>query len=104
MNKDTIQSLEELTENPPKGCAEIAHLYRWSTNYANTQGNPFQILLDMTGISQEEFGCKAFSGDDMTTCLGYMELEMLADAMKEYAQNPRDCGEYITALIHAEAE
>jgi len=92
---------ETLTNNPPQGCDETGNLYRWSTNYDAGTG-PFALFLDLIGWSEEEGIGDVY--DYANRNLGYVELDYLADALKEYADRPRDVSEYVNALMEAERE
>jgi hypothetical protein len=82
----TKETVWDLYENPPKGAEETCALVQWSLNYDHKTGNPYQIFLDLIGYSEEEYGVNCFGGK-FSNVLGYMELDYLADALKEYANN-----------------
>lgn len=90
----------ELTEAPPKGCEETAQLYGWSLNYDPGKG-PMTLFLDLIGWSEDNLGEPLFSLKD--AALGYMELDYLADALKEYTSDPRGVREFVDALLEAES-
>lgn len=91
----------ELCENPPAGCADVADLYHWSTNYDAGKG-PFTLFLDLIGYSDEHLGEPLYNLRDAS--LGYVELDKLADALKQYADRPGDVREFVDALIEAETQ
>jgi len=59
-------------------------------------------LLDLIGYSEDEYGCRLYRQEPPN--LGYMELDKLGNALKAYANWPREVREYITALLEAEME
>jgi hypothetical protein len=48
------------------------------------------------------FGTLLFNGKNFNRVLGYMELDYLADALKEYAENPQAVLDFIGAIDEAE--
>lgn len=93
-------TLEQLEENAPKwGQATIA-LANWSRGNYDFDRSPYLLFLDLIGYSEEEYGTTFIS--EPSKVLGYLEMDYLADALKEYATRPND----ITNLIakHAELE
>lgn len=92
----------DLYENPPKEAAETSALAEWSLNYDHKTGNPYQIFLDLIGYSEEEYGVNCFGGK-FSNVLGYMELDYLADALKEYADNPTAVLGFIAELQELES-
>ena len=100
MRYDAEKDVWQLLDEAPVTCEETADLYHWSTNYDAGKG-PFTLFLDLIGWSEDELGETIY---DLTTkSLGYVELDKLADALKEYATNPGDVREFVDALITAEA-
>jgi hypothetical protein len=109
----------QIIEDAPKYAEATAHLASWSGNY--DQPTPFTLFMDLIGVSGEQFGGAAFiptadpyryNGHDVPRLmaelidqrLGYMELGMLADALKEYSENPRGVTEWVETLISADGE
>jgi hypothetical protein len=91
----------DLYENPPTGAEETSALAEWSLNYESKTGNPYQIFLDLIGYSENEYGSKLFRGE-FQSVLGFMELDYLGDALKEYATNPQTVLNFIQELNEAE--
>lgn len=87
-------------ENPPTGCEEVADLYSWSLNYDPGKG-PFALFLDMLGWSEDELGEPIYQLSSAS--LGYVELDKLADALKEYTERPHDVREYVDRLMRLES-
>jgi hypothetical protein len=92
----------DLYENPPKGAEETSALAEWSLNYDHKTGNPYQVFLDLIGYSEGEYGEKLFTGEFFKV-LGFMELDYLADALKEYAVNPSAVLAFIAELQELES-
>ena len=59
-------------------------LFEWSQNFDFP--NPASLFLDLIGWSEEELGDRLCR--DKQPILGYLELDYLADALKEYAKHP----------------
>jgi hypothetical protein len=96
------KTIDQLINNPPKGCESIAPLYSWAGNYDRSQGNPFQLFLDLIGFNQHWYGMQMMDGKDPSSVIGYMEAGQLGEALIAYADRPSDVTEYINDLIHAE--
>jgi hypothetical protein len=75
-------------------------LYNWSGNYDARTGTPFGVFLDLIGYSEEQYGINLV--EEPTKVLGYLELDYLADALKEYATRPNDIQDVIEALLEQE--
>jgi hypothetical protein len=88
-----------LLESPPEGCADIATLYSWSTNYDPGRG-PFSLFVDLIGWSTDEIGEPIYNLRESS--LGYIELRHLAEALSEYVERPHDVRGYVDRLIQAE--
>lgn len=91
----------ELTENAPEYARAVADLYDWSMNFDAGKG-PFSLFADLIGWSEDELGEPIYNLKDAS--LGYLELSKLADALKEYAENPSDVRRFVDELIAAESE
>jgi len=103
METTTAKTVWDLYENPPKFSQETCDLAYWSLNYDSKTGTPFQIFLDLIGYSEEHFGTKLFAGD-FSRVLGFMELDYLGDALKEYAEHPYAVGQFLAELFELEAK
>lgn len=89
-----------LGQDAPDGCASVQDLYSWSLNYDSGRG-PFVLFLDLIGYSEEEYGETLYNM--RTASLGYLELDKLADALKEYIDAPGAVTGYVARLMLAEA-
>ncbi len=95
------ETVETLLTNAPNGCAETAQLYSWATNYDVKTGTPFQLFLDLTGITAEYLSAEPLVKSP-TEFMGYLELDMLAKALIEFAERPVDVENFVCSLIVAE--
>lgn len=92
---------ELLEEDAPKGCEAIKVLYEWSMNFTAGKG-PFTLFLDLIGYSWDYFGEPMY--DMHSVLLGYMDIDRLGAALRQYTDRPSDVIDYATALIKAEME
>ena len=79
----------------------IQSLYQWSTNFHFP--SPFSVFLDLVGYSEEEFG-ESLVQDNISSILGYKELDLLGLALQEFAEDPNRAEDYIRFLLFAECE
>ena len=94
MNADTAtRNTWDIYESPRKGAEETTALFEWSRNYSYP--SPATLFLGLIGWEDME---ELVQG----VALGYMELDYLGDALKEYAGNPYGVLEAITELLEAE--
>lgn len=91
-----------LEQKPPLGCDAVQDLYSWSLNYDAGKG-PFALFLDLLGWSDEHMGEPIYSLADASSKLGYVELDKLGLALREYAERPNEVREYVDALMAAES-
>ena len=98
---DTRDIWTMLEEDAPEGCSAVQDLYSWSLNYDPGRG-PFALYLDAIGWTEDELGESSLY-DWPTRSLGYVELDKLADALKEYADHPHDVRAYVDELMRAES-
>jgi hypothetical protein len=85
----------ELLEQAPDYAKETAALFSWSENY--NFPSPASLFLDLIGWSDEELG-ERLTRETMPD-LGYMEIDYLADALKEYAARPLDILLFVSKLM-----
>lgn len=103
MNTETsTKTIWDLLENPNPNQENIAGLISWSMNYDLKTGTPYHIFLDLIGYSADEYGSNLFNYDNVQKVLGYMELDYLGDALKEYAENPQAVLDFIQTIDDAE--
>jgi hypothetical protein len=75
----------------------IEALYNWGLNY-DYENSPFTFFIDLIGYSEENYGVKLSA----KSVLGYVELDYLADALKEFVTRPLDAETFIQALLDSE--
>ena len=89
----------QIIEEAPDYAEAVGCLMSWATNYEFPQ-TPYVVFLDLIGYAAEEFGERLLK--EAPTCLGYLELGMLAEALTEYADRPGDIVEFINAVERTE--
>lgn len=72
-------------------------VYEWSLNYHPGEG-PFSCLLDLVGWSAENLGESCYRGGR----LGWREAGLLADALREWADDPHRIEDWIDRVIALE--
>lgn len=101
MTTTTTRNTWAIYEQPRKGADHTTALFEWSRNF-DAGKTPASVFLAL--ISYEIDG-EPFALPNMTTaCLGFMELDYLGDALKEYASNPEAVSDAIAELLAAEIE
>jgi hypothetical protein len=95
------KSFWELLENPPANVSETNALIEWSMNYDIKTGTPYHLFLDLIGYSDENYGDTLYKGNPRNV-LGFMEIDYLGDALKEYATNPQEVEAWINLLMETE--
>jgi hypothetical protein len=95
-------TLWDLLENPKPSQAHTAGLIEWSMNYDLKTGTPYLLFLDLIGYSQENYGQPMFNLANIQKVMGFMELDYLGDALKEYAENPQAVLDFIEAIDNTE--
>lgn len=91
----------EYHESAPAYVEATADLWHWSTNYDAGKG-PFTLFLDLIGWSEDEIGEPLYSLKDAS--LGYLELDKLGAALREYSDRPTDVRAWVDGLIAAEVD
>ena len=92
-------TLNELLEANEARFPEITSLYEWSLNYEAGK-TPFTLLIDLIGYTADNYGESLYNTAKVP--LGYLELDYLADALKEYAANPSGVMAWLEKLMAAE--
>jgi hypothetical protein len=92
----------QLLETPPDYAEHTNALYQWSLNYDTGKG-PITLFLDMIGYSADQYGTPLFDLSEVHRSLGYLELDYLGDALKEYADRPGDVMAWLEQLLAAES-
>lgn len=76
---------------------QTARMLSWSSNYDFTQ-SPAACFMDMIGFSEEHFGTRSFTGT-----LGYLEADMVGQALIEWSNAPQDVENLIIKLMEEDA-
>jgi hypothetical protein len=95
MNTTETRTIWDIYESPRNGAEETTALFEWSRNF--NYPSPATLFLGLIGW------------DDMEelpqgVALGYMELDYLGDALKEYASNPQTVSDAIAEMLEKEGE
>lgn len=101
MTTATPNTVETLLVNAPESCQATAHLFSWATNYDAKTGSPWAVFLDLIGFTAEYISAEPLVKNP-TEFMGYLELDMLADALKEYATRPDVVENFCCALVATE--
>ena len=97
-----LPTIWDLFENAPASADHTRALIEWSMNWRGEPCSPYLIFLDLIGYTQEEYGMSFSQGADFSRVLGYMELDYLGDALKEYAENPSAVLDFIRMVDEAD--
>ena len=96
------QWLEDEEESTQNWRVTLSEFYRWSLNY-DSSTNPFNLFRDLIGWSEEATGSNFFdSGEGYGTVLGYLELDLLGQALQIYASAPTDVTDWMDRLSDLE--
>jgi hypothetical protein len=95
------QTVWEYLEQPNPKAPHAQDLYRWGLNF-DREANPMNLYLDLIGWSDETLGYNLTNMARIVEFAGYMELDYLADALKEYANNPNEVYEWVRGLMESE--
>lgn len=99
MTETTTTEVWEFLERPNRQAQEAQDLYSWGLN-CDRNANPFLVFLDLIGWSKEHYGQDLVIRD--LGYLGYVELDHLASALKEYAISPREVDAWVSELMNCE--
>lgn len=91
----------DLIENPPADVSEVTDLIHWSMNWDLRTGTPYHLFLDLIGYSHEHYRETLIKGNP-SNLLGFLEMDYLGDALKEYAKNPQAVSDWIDLLMETE--
>ena len=99
MGEINTKILDNLLDNPPAGCEDVANLYVWSGNYDYKDGNPYCAFLDLIGYSMENYGEKL---NPRHYQIDHISADSFAGALKRWSERPNDVVDYIIALENGE--
>lgn len=95
------QTFFDKCDNAPSYAEETAHLFSWCEGNYDFPA-PSSLFLDLIGYSEEHFG-ENLTARKMPS-LGYLEIDLLSKALREYAQRPADVLEFVETLFCDEEE
>lgn len=97
--EEQIQGVWEYLENTPNRLGQRAQdLYVWGLNY-DRANNPFLVFLDLIGWAEENYGERMLLDFPI---LGYVEMDLIGDALKEYATYPQAVDTWLKGLMNCE--
>lgn len=88
----------EMLDNAPEHFEDIARLFSWSENY--DYPTPATLYLDLTNYSEEYIGVNLCA--EKMPLLGYLEIDLLAKALTQFAARPDTATEFVIELLAAE--
>lgn len=88
---------QNVLDNLPENMNGIRRLFSWSENYDFP--SPATLFLDLIGWSDETHGETMFDMSKVSERFEYLELDMLADALKEYAAYPSECMSVLNSVM-----
>ena len=94
------ETFYDLVEKAPDYADRVAKLADWSQNYDSRTGTPSGVFLDLIGYSEDNFGENLVKNPQKV--LGFLEMDYLADALRQYADRPADVSEFVYKLVTAE--
>jgi len=93
----TTQKFFDLCDNAPDYAGDTAHLFSWCEGNYNFPA-PSSLFLDLIGHSEDEYGLN-LTAEKMPS-LGYLEIDLLAKALTEYAKRPQDIRAFVDKLMN----
>jgi hypothetical protein len=96
----TNQKFFDLCDTAPDYAEETAHLFSWCEGNYDFPA-PSSLFLDLIGYSEEEHGKPLVISAGKFPALGYLELDLIAKALTEYASRPEDVYGFIETLMNS---
>ena len=93
------QKFYDLCDTAPDYAEDTAHLFSWCEGNYNFPA-PSSLFLDLIGYSEEEHGEPLTVAAGKLPALGYLELDLLAKALTEYANRPNDVYAFVEKLMN----
>jgi hypothetical protein len=93
----TTQKFYDLCDTAPEYAEDTAHLFSWCEGNYNFPA-PSSLFLDLIGYSEEEHGSRLTA--EKFPALGYLELDLIAKALTEYASRPNDVYAFVETLMN----
>jgi hypothetical protein len=100
-NKMTTQKFYDLCDTAPEYAEDTAHLFSWCEGNYNFPA-PSSLFLDLVKYSEDHFG-ENLTSQKMPD-LGYLEIDLLAKALMEYAKRPNDVRDFVDKLMNNYSE
>lgn len=97
--EETQTTVWEYLEQSNPHAPETQALYEWGLN-CDPSGNPFLLYLDLIGWSDDNYGEPMWENNGQG--FGYLELGYLADALKEYTNDPERVNSWVGGLMNTE--
>jgi hypothetical protein len=94
----TTKKFYDLCDNAPDYAWDTASLIGWCEGNYNHPA-PSSLFLDIIGYSEEHLGYNLCA--EKMPNLGYLEIDLLAKALTEYASRPNDVGYFVEELMNA---
>jgi hypothetical protein len=94
----TTQKFYDLCDTAPQYAEDTAHLFSWCEGNYDFPA-PSSLFLDLVGYSEEQHGYNLCA--EKMPSLGYLEIDMLAKALTEYATRPNDVSNFVERLMSA---
>lgn len=91
-----VTDLWTALDNPPAGCEAVARLYSWGYNETRPT---FGLFMDLSGISGN---LGAWYVSELRQ-LGYVECDLLGNALTAWADRPSDVFQYVKTLLEMES-
>lgn len=93
----TTQKFFDLCDAAPDYAEHTAHLFSWCEGNYDFPA-PSSLFLDLVGYSEDHMG------ENLTArkmpLMGYLEIDMLAKALTEYAKRPNDVREFVEKIMN----
>jgi hypothetical protein len=93
----TTQKFYDLCDTAPDYAEDTAHLFYWCEGNYNFPA-PSSLFLDLIGYSEEEHGERLTA--NKWPALGYLELDLIAKALTEYASRPNEVYSFVETLMN----
>ena len=90
-------NVQELINERTLKTEAVRELVDWSQNFDLVSGTPYQVFLDLIEYSADLSG-ELIVKNLKEIPLGFLELDLIANALKEYAKNPNDVLKWIEQL------
>jgi hypothetical protein len=97
----TTQKFFDLCDSAPDYAEDTAHLFSWCEGNYDFPA-PSSLFLDLVGYSEDEHGLN-LTAEKMPS-LGYLEIDLLAKALTEYAKRPQDVRDFVNKLMNSYTE